>query len=242
MSNYLGHKRRRSDESDIDMNDDNDHGGGYQSARTSPLPTSLPPSSPPEPFSDIDDEDVDDLLGEEDEGEDLFADNMNNDYNENTNLDYYDEDNINDEEFDEMDASTRRAVEAKLARRDRREAGLTARDGSRRSKMPAFLQSDDEDDPDNRLLIQRRRRRHYDERPDMDDLTGEDDEIPLENLGDIKAASLNEWLNSDNVRRSVAKYFKNFIMTFTDEHGSSVYGQRIKTLGESMCNSFILKL
>ncbi|TIC30661.1 MCM-domain-containing protein [Wallemia mellicola] len=233
MSNHLGHKRRRSDESDVEMNNT-----GFQSARSSPIPSSLPPSSPPgDPFSDVDDEDVDDLLGEPDDGEDLFGDNLTADYNENNNLDYYDEDQIDDQDFDDLDPASRRAVEAKLARRDRKEAGLSGKDGSRRSRMPAFMQSDDEDDPDNRLLIQRRRRRHYDERPDVDDLDGDEDEIPLENLGDIKAASLNEWLNSDNVRRSVAKYFKNFIMTFTDEQGSSVYGQRIKTLGEQNSES-----
>lgn len=50
---------------------------GFQSARSSPIPSSLPPSSPPgDPFSDVDDEDVDDLLGEPDDGEDLFGDNL----------------------------------------------------------------------------------------------------------------------------------------------------------------------
>jgi DNA replication licensing factor MCM2 len=57
-------------------------------------------------------------------------------------------------------------------------------------------------------------------------------ELPLEQLGDIKANSLKEWIESDAVRRAIVREFKNFLMTYVDEAGSSVYGQRIKALGE----------
>jgi DNA replication licensing factor MCM2 len=58
-------------------------------------------------------------------------------------------------------------------------------------------------------------------------------EMSLEHLGDIKAASIAEWVAIDVVRRAIQKHFKSFLMTYTDENGQSVYGQRIKHLGES---------
>jgi DNA replication licensing factor MCM2 len=58
-------------------------------------------------------------------------------------------------------------------------------------------------------------------------------EIPLEQLSDIKAKSIGEWIANDRVRRSIMKYFRQFLVTYVDEHGASVYGQRIRSLGES---------
>lgn len=42
-----------------------------------------------------------------------------------------------------------------------------------------------------------------------------------------------EWIATDRVRRSIVKHFRNFLMTYIDDHGASVYGQRIRNLGES---------
>lgn len=36
------------------------------------------------------------------------------------------------------------------------------------------------------------------------------------------------------MRRSIVKHFRQFLMTYVDESGGSVYGQRIRNLGESM--------
>jgi DNA replication licensing factor MCM2 len=60
-------------------------------------------------------------------------------------------------------------------------------------------------------------------------------ELPLEQLGDIKAKSIIEWIANERVRRSITKHFRLFLMTYVDDNGSSVYGQRIKNLGESTC-------
>lgn len=103
--------------------------------------------------------------------------------------------------------------------------------------MPAFLQSDDDDGEgyagDGLLsgVNVRRRRRQYDERMDEDDVE-EEEEMSLEHLGDVKAGSIAEWIAQDQVSRAVQKQFRSFLMTFTDDHGQSVYGQRIKHLGE----------
>lgn len=57
--------------------------------------------------------------------------------------------------------------------------------------------------------------------------------MSLEHLGDVKAASIAEWVSIEAVRRAVQKHFKSFIMSFVDAAGKSVYGQKIKHLGES---------
>jgi hypothetical protein len=63
-------------------------------------------------------------------------------------------------------------------------------------------------------------------------------EIPLEHLGDIKTASIAEWVSVDAVRRAIQRHFKSFLMTYVDAHGQSVYGQRIKHLGEGESQPF----
>jgi len=107
--------------------------------------------------------------------------------------------------------------------------------------MPNFLQSDDmDDDGDDRGLLagtKRRARRQYDERKDLDDMEGVEDEIPLEQLSDIKAKSIVEWIANERVRRSIIRHFRQFLMTYVDEHGGSVYGQRIRNLGENNSES-----
>ncbi|KAH9924901.1 MCM-domain-containing protein [Fomitopsis serialis] len=212
--------------------------------------SSLPPSSPPPPFSDTDESvderdavrDVDDDAEDED-GEDLFGEQLNNDYAGNDALDRYSDTGLDDEEdLDEMSIAQRRAAEAQMAARDRREqGGRRGQRAARRSHMPNFLQSDDDmDDVDGHGLLagtKRRTRRQYDERVEMDDMEGVEDEIPLEQLSDIKAKSIVEWIANERVRRSIIRHFRQFLMTYVDEHGASVYGQRIRNLGENNSES-----
>lgn len=215
--------------------------------------SSLPPSSPPAPFSDTDDSlddrdgvrDMDEDDEDDGEGEDLFADTIEEDYAPNELLDRYSDRDIDDEgDFDEISAAARRAAEAKMNRRDRLER--TGKQGIRaanRGRAPQFLDDDDMDDEDalgddlGVARMKRRTRRQYDERRDVDDVDGVDDEIPLEQLSDIKAKSIVEWIANDRVRRSIVKHFRQFLMTYVDENGASVYGQRIRNLGETNAES-----
>ncbi|KAL1413566.1 MCM DNA helicase complex subunit [Vanrija albida] len=171
---------------------------------------------------------------EEDEGEDLFNDNIVRDYESNADLDRYSDADIDDRSsLPEMSRTERLAAEREMARRDR---GLPGSRAARRGRVPTFLQSDDDDDGgyDGGLLSginTRRARRHYDERIEEDDVE-DDDEMSLEHLGDIKASSIAEWVAVPSVRRAIQKHFKSFLMTYVDANGQSVYGQRIKHLGE----------
>lgn len=215
--------------------------------------SSLPPSSPPAPFSDTDDSlddrdgvrDIDEDDEDDGEGEDLFADTVEADYAPNELLDRYSDRDIDDEgDFDEMSAAARRAAEARMNRRDRLErAGKQGTRAANRGRAPQFLEDDDMDDEDalgddlGVGRMKRRTRRQYDERRDADDVDSVDDEIPLEQLSDIKAKSIVEWIANDRVRRSIVKHFRQFLMTYVDENGASVYGQRIRNLGETNAES-----
>ncbi|BFZ58055.1 MCM DNA helicase complex subunit [Savitreella phatthalungensis] len=212
------------------------NGAGPAPAYSDALASSLPPSSPPMPFSDFDDAvdeafindeipDLDEAGDEESDGEDLFGPNMERDYAGRNDQDGYDAADIDDEgDYEELSAAQRRAVDAELTRRDR---ALAREQGHR----PAFLAGDSDDEMD--LTTSRRRRRHqYDEDPD--DLDGNmlDDEMSAEAIADMKADSIAEWVTVDNVRRAIAREFKKFLLEYTDENGISVYGNRIRTLGE----------
>jgi DNA replication licensing factor MCM2 len=56
--------------------------------------------------------------------------------------------------------------------------------------------------------------------------------LTLEALGGVKAANLTEWVSLPPVQRTVKREFKAFLTSYTDPSGSSVYGSRIRTLGE----------
>ncbi len=201
------------------------------------LPSS-PPLLPLNENDDLDDLDAeDDLIGdiddademaEDEDGIDLFGDNFMRDERERGEQDTYQGRMIDDDgEYDEIDVSTRRQLEARMDKRDRELA--------RRRRMPAAFMPDDEDDAGIDLTRQPRRRRHaYDE--DQEDMDLDDnimeEELSLETLQDVKAANITEWVTLPSVVRTIAREFKAFLTEYIDDNGSSVYGTRIRTLGE----------
>ncbi|TFK20765.1 DNA replication licensing factor cdc19 [Coprinopsis marcescibilis] len=250
MSNQTPRRNKRQRSASPGAINSSPPGPRTPAARRASQSSELPPSSPV-PFSDTDDS-VDDRDGlvdaegdDDDEGEDLFADGVEEDYAPNELLDHYSDRDIDDHEnVEDMTAGQRRAAEIQMARRDRQErAGRRGNRAARRSRAPAFLGSDDmEDDADvddelGLSTFKARTRRQYDERRDQDDLDGVEDELPLEQLGDIKAKSIVEWIANERVRRSIIKHFRTFLMTYVDENGASVYGQRIRNLGETNSES-----
>ncbi|OAL01352.1 MCM-domain-containing protein [Phaeosphaeriaceae sp. SRC1lsM3a] len=218
-------------------------GGNKRTRDDADLPSSAahPPSSPMAssppmiPHDDdadaLDDDDVmrdvDDLDedAEEAEGIDLFADDFENDYRSREN-DAYEGEGIDDEgDFAEMDLAQRRELDRRLNRRDQE---------ARRRMPAAFLPDDDDQDGLADLMGHRRVRRHrYDEGDDMDMVDDiMEEELTLEGLADIKAASPEDWVTRPQVAKTIAREFKNFLLEFTNEQGTSVYGERIRTLGE----------
>lgn len=167
-------------------------------------------------------DDIDELDEAAEDDVDLFREGYEGDYNERDANDGYEGIDLDDEgEYDEMDLAERRRLDAQLNRRDR-----DAR------KQGAFLIDDEPDNVD--LTAQPRRRRHrYDEDPD-EDMGGDimDEELSLEALRDVKSSNITDWVSQTNVQKSVKREFKSFLTEFVDENDMSVYGNRIKTLGE----------
>ncbi|CEP24660.1 MCM2 [Cyberlindnera jadinii] len=196
--------------------------------------TPLPPSSPAIPFQDDDEDDyereirdyVDDevpVLDKEEREEEATAmdlmDDMETDYRANPEQDFYDDQDIDDRTQNEMGISGYREVTKKL---DERDAILND---------PNFIGGMEDEGA---LPTRRRRRNLYDEEQDMDDMDVDplNEELTLESLADIKAQSLTEWVVQPNVARTIAREFKSFLLEYTDDQGRSVYGARIRVLGE----------
>ncbi|ORX54733.1 hypothetical protein BCR36DRAFT_10722 [Piromyces finnis] len=97
--------------------------------------SSPPPTTDLPPFSEDSDFEVNELPSEyqdlpdddeleDDEGVDLFGDNMEKDYRENAKKDHYEAVDIDDNEYNELDIGERAIVDAKLNKRDREKARL----------------------------------------------------------------------------------------------------------------------
>ncbi|KAL2759006.1 hypothetical protein ACRALDRAFT_1028969 [Sodiomyces alcalophilus JCM 7366] len=170
-------------------------------------------------------DDLDDVDEMAEDDVDLFREGFEQDYRDKE--DMYEAIGLDDEgDYDQMDLGARRRLESQLARRDREVA--------RRQRIPAAFLPGEDDDADIDLTAQPRRRRHaYDEDPDEDmDADIMEEELSLEALQDVKAATLTEWVSQPFVQRTIKREFKAFLTEYIDESGSSVYGNRIRTLGE----------
>ncbi|KAK4224418.1 DNA replication licensing factor mcm2 [Podospora fimiseda] len=212
--------------------DGEDAASSVGAASSPPMPSS-PPAFIAHGGDDDDDveedvdiaDDLDDLDEMAEDDVDLFREGFEQDYRERAE-DAYEGIDIDDEgDYDALNIADRRRLEAQLNRRDREVA--------RQQRMPAaFLPGEEDGDLD--LTAQPRRRRHrYDEDPDEDmDADIMDEELSLEALHDVKASSLTDWVSQPAVQRTIKREFKAFLTEYTDESGSSVYGNRIRTLGE----------
>lgn len=172
-------------------------------------------------------DDIEDLDEMAEDDVDLFREGFEQDYRERDANDEYEGIDLDDEaDYGDMDLGARRRLEAQLNRRDREVA--------RRQRLPvAFLPGEDEDG-DIDLTAQPRRRRHrYDEDPD-EDMDGDimEEELSLDALRDVKSSNITEWVSQPSVQRSIKREFKSFLTEYVDENGLSVYGNRIRTLGE----------
>ncbi|KAJ3357541.1 MCM DNA helicase complex subunit [Entophlyctis luteolus] len=175
--------------------------------------------------------DMDPLEDEDDDGEDLFE-NVEADYKENPKLDRLDARDIDDEDYGAMDADARLVAEERMRRRDREEA-------RRRGVLPAAFMDDDDDD---RPMLVRRRRRHGDEE-DMDfDDPGADIALSAEAIADIRGP-IGDYVAMEGPRQAIKREFANFLTSFLDENGNSVYGDQIVAMaganGESLQVSFV---
>ncbi|KAJ1674924.1 MCM DNA helicase complex subunit, partial [Spiromyces aspiralis] len=116
--------------------------------------------------------------------------------------------------------------------------------GAAKSRIPAaFLQGTfgDDDDDDDDVRIGGRRRRvpgdvnniHAALFEQVMDMQDEERELSLDDLRDIKGRSVASWINEPGPRQTITREFRHFLLSYVDEQGASVYGERIRKLGEN---------
>ncbi|ORY94855.1 MCM2/3/5 family-domain-containing protein [Syncephalastrum racemosum] len=207
----------------------------------SPGPSSIPPSSPAPFYSEADfRDDGDDIadegegVGSDDDGEDLFGDDLEKDYAANPEMDRYEDAGLDDEEeYGGLDLGARNALEARLARRD---AEIQRRQGR---LAGAFMDSIDDDIATPQMPTRIRRRHRYDDDAMLDG-TEDAPEMSLDELQNVKGDTISDWVSMEAPRRAIKREFRDFLQTFVDEHGTSVYGGRIRDMGERNRESFEL--
>ncbi|KAK5960617.1 MCM DNA helicase complex subunit MCM2 PWA37_002044 [Arxiozyma heterogenica] len=241
-------RRRREIDDDVDSEPDLPPSSPQQTARSLGLGANSSPIG--SPYYGDEDQDNDMINPEGDDNEidddpdideveermnqvDLIDDDMYRDYALDPEKDRYDTNQLDDTAQRELTLGERRRIDAQLNERDRL------------LKNAAYMEDEEEDEMNNELdamglpVQRRRRRRQYEEfAHSYDDLLSDmeidplTEELTLESLSNVKANSYSEWITQPNVSRTIARELKSFLLEYTDETGRSVYGARIRTLGE----------
>lgn len=192
-------------------------------------PSSPPRDEPAEPFDDEGDliggvEEPGNLEEEEEDGEELFGDNLENDYRPNPLLDRYDPAALDDSEYDAMSQSDRMAAERFLQQRD-------VAEGRRRGDEDLLYdESDDEEAPS--------RKRKRAEKAATGELDDEQMIESIENLEDTKGHSIKEWVTMLGPRTEIANRFRSFLRNTVNSRGNFVYKDKIRRMCESNYSSF----
>lgn len=247
-----GNNRKRSNDSDSGSDSDSDLDSRNQqrnvmgSSPPGSSPNEIPSSPELEPF-ELEEPNRLDLEDEREEAtaRDLIGDDMEEDYQMRPEQDTYEAAGLDDSaDQAEMDLAERRALERAMDERDMLQRG------KRVSSSSHYELSDDEDgdDEDEDMMLNKgdhflnsRRRRFSMEQQQLHQQQDEDlgggEELTYEQLADIKADSLLEWVTNSQVSRTIAKEFKSFLLEYVDNKSKSVYGARIRLMGENNLES-----
>ncbi|KAH7975229.1 hypothetical protein HPB49_025278 [Dermacentor silvarum] len=205
------------------------HGGNMPSSPadlgTSPPGRDLPPfEDESELLGGVGNEDDDVRRDDEQEedGEELFGDNMEDDYRAIPALDTYDPQMLDDSEYSTLSESDRRAVEEQMRQRDRAEGRVTGR-------MRKGLLYDESSSEADRPV----RRRRLAERAAEGAFSEDEDMVEsIENLEDMKGHTVREWVTQIGPKTEIYNRFKNFLRTFVDERGHNLYKEKIRQMCE----------
>ncbi|XP_050031078.1 DNA replication licensing factor mcm2 [Dermacentor andersoni] len=159
---------------------------------------------------------------QEEEGEELFGDNMEDDYRAIPALDTYDPQMLDDSEYSALSESDRRVVEEQMRQRDRAEGRVTGR-------MRRGLLYDESSSEADRPV----RRRRLAERAAEGAFSEDEDMVEsIENLEDMKGHTVREWVTQIGPKTEIYNRFKNFLRTFVDERGHNLYKEKIRQMCE----------
>ncbi|XP_052781535.1 DNA replication licensing factor mcm2-like [Mya arenaria] len=165
--------------------------------------------------------DDDNQVVEEEDGEELFGDQMERDYRAIPELDVYDRGVMDEDDYSDLSESQRAAAERDMRQRDKEEGRLTGR--MRRGLMYDESDEDEEDRP---------RKRRAAERAAEGDMEDEEMIESIENLEDMKGHSVREWVAMLAPKTEIKNRFKNFLRTFVDSKGHNVYREKIRQMVE----------
>ena len=165
------------------------------------------------------------------EGEDIL-DNADKDYRRIEELDRYDEEILDNNEYDEMSAQARMDAEKALAERDREDQG-------RGTRLPAALQDDSDDSDDEAEEAYRRRIRSQFQsaaHPEMEAV--EPEPIDLHNFN----VPLREWIQRTEVVAEVKRRFADFLRNFKRDNAHKyreVIGEMCAQNAQSLLVSYL---
>lgn len=194
-----------------------------------------------EPFHD--DEVENEVLGgqtadineEEEDGEDLFGDNMEDDYRPVPELDKYEGEDIDQDDYDDMDLEDRIAAEKEMSKRDKREGKSVTKGRIKDSLLYSELSEDHDADQG----AHRSKRKFHDPGSQGDQGTDEPIES-IENLDVMKGHGLREWVKMIGPKTEIYNRFKNFLKTIVDENGHNVFREKIRYMVEANHQSLVV--
>ncbi|KAI5709035.1 hypothetical protein M8J76_008691 [Diaphorina citri] len=131
---------------------------------------------------------------DEGSGEELFGDNLENDYRPMPALDRYDHDQLDDSDYSVISADARAEAERALRRRDREQSM-----GGRRGDADLLYESDEDEEAP-------RRKRRAAERAAEGDLGDEEMIESIEDLEETRGYSIREWVAKDLVLSMYPSY------------------------------------
>ncbi|EDO35060.1 predicted protein [Nematostella vectensis] len=156
---------------------------------------------------------------------------MERDYRAIPALDTYDANNLDDDDYDDLAPEQRAEAERLMRKRDREEAASQGR------LRRGILYDDDDDEEESRP----RHRRRIAERAAEGEYLDEDEMIEsIENLEDMKGHSVREWVSMQAPRLEIKNRFKQFLRTFVDDQGHSVYREKIRQMCEANKQSLVI--
>ncbi|ULU03941.1 hypothetical protein L3Y34_017023 [Caenorhabditis briggsae] len=158
---------------------------------------------------------------EDEEGENLFGDDMERDYREQPELDQYSESGMDDaSDVGSLSVDARRAAERAMAQRDQ----------LMDDEALMYDEGDDESTPANRRRRGRGRRGDRGD-DDVDEAMEEDEEVPVDILENIRGRTIRDHVSDEAVAREIERRFKNFLRSYHEPNNKQIkYIQLIKAM------------
>lgn len=168
---------------------------------------------------------------DDEEGEDLFGENWERDYQRNPDLDRLSAKGLDDSEYSELSVGQRMDAELRMRERDKLE-GRKAGPGLRRG-----LETFDTSSEGDRVTTVKKRRIADALRRGMETLP-EDEHESIENLENTRGVPTREWVTQLGPKREIYNRFRNFLKTHVDDNGKNTFREKIRQMSEENNCSF----